>query len=99
MSLLGAMRWLLYYFILKLLFIIILFFNDSSTCLGISSLWTGKNLYYLEKIGELSTVGIGCCNTLVALSGSPALKEITSRGYPFFVSFSSQTAQQFEIIL
>ena len=52
---------------------IILFFNNLSTCLEISSLWKRGNLYCLEKIRERSTFGIESCITLVVSSGSPGI--------------------------
>ena len=57
---------------------IILFFNNSSTFFVISSLWTEGNLYCLEKIRESSIVGIECCKTLVAPSGSPGIWNLSA---------------------
>ena len=66
--------------------LIILFFYNSSTCLVISSLWTGGNLYCLEKSEASSTVGIECCNTLVASSGSPGIWNLSAF---FLINFST----------
>ena len=74
---------------------IISFFNNSSTCLVISSLWTGGNLYCLEKIGASSTVGIECRNTLVASSSSPGIWNLSAL---FSINYSTRSYRESSVL-